>query len=218
MGIFSRMSNMVKAKVNNTLDNMENPIELLDQKIRDMEEQLNNAKLNSAKVLGNVHEIERKLKIAQEESADYDAKVKLALSKSNEDLAKRALSKKLESDKKCESLQSSYNAAKIQAESIKKNLKALQDEIQKTRSYRDEAAARYANAEASKQVNEVLSNVQSKTNSIKLDDIERKISQKEALANGLADLNQIDDFDSEFEKLSDSEDLDAELEKYKNQQ
>lgn len=218
MGIFSRMSNMVKAKVNNTLDNMENPIELLDQKIRDMEEQLNNAKLNSAKVLGNVHEIERKLQTAQEESADYDAKVKLALSKGNEDLAKRALSKKLESDKKFESLQSSYNAAKIQAESIKKNLKALQDEIQKTRSYRDEAAARYANAEASKQVNEVLSNVQSKTNSIKLDDIERKISQKEALANGLADLNQIDDFDSEFEKLSDSTDLDAELEKYKNQQ
>ena len=198
MGIFSRMSNMVKAKVNTTLDNMENPIELLDQKIRDMEEQLNTAKINSAKVLGNVHEIERKLKVAQAESDDYDAKVKLALSKGNEDLAKRALSKKLDSDKKCDSLQASYNAAKIQAETIKKNLKALQDEIEKTRSYRDEAAARYSNAEARKQVNE------------------RKISQKEALANGLADLNNVDDFDSEFAKL-DSTDLDAELEKYKNQ-
>ncbi|MBE6047002.1 MAG: PspA/IM30 family protein [Clostridium sp.] len=218
MGIFSRMSNMVKAKVNSTLDNMENPIELLDQKIRDMEEQLNNAKLNSAKVLGNVHEIERKLKTAQAESADYDEKVKLALSKGNEELAKRALSKKLDSDKKVDSLQESYNAAKIQAETIKKNLKALQNEIEKTRSYRDEAAARYSNAEASKQVNEVLANVQSKTNSIKLDDIERKISQKEALANGLADLGQVDDFDSEFEKLGNSTDLDAELEKYKNQQ
>ena len=100
MGIFSRMSNMVKAKVNTTLDNMENPIELLDQKIRDMEEQLNTAKINSAKVLGNVHEIERKLKVAQAESDDYDAKVKLALSKGNEDLAKRALAKKVEMDKK----------------------------------------------------------------------------------------------------------------------
>ena len=216
MGIFSRMSNMVKAKVNTTLDNIENPIELLDQKIRDMEEQLNNAKINSAKVLGNVHEIEKKLIAAKAESDDYDSKVKLALSKGNEDLAKKALSRKLESDKKCESLQSSYNAAKIQAETIKKNLKALQDEINKTRSYRDEAAARYSNAEASKQVNEVLANVQSKTNSIKLDDIERKIANKESLANGLADLNNIDDFDSEFEKLGDSTDLDAELEKYKN--
>ena len=50
MGIFNRMSNMVRAKVNSTLDDMENPIELLDQKIKDMEEQLSNAKINSAKV------------------------------------------------------------------------------------------------------------------------------------------------------------------------
>ena len=59
MGIFNRMSNMIKGKVNSTLDEMENPIELLDQKIKDMEEQLSKAKLNSAQVLGNVHEIEK---------------------------------------------------------------------------------------------------------------------------------------------------------------
>lgn len=60
MGVFSRISNMFKAKVNNTLDEMENPIELLDQKLREMEEQLSKAKLNSAQILGNVHEIEKK--------------------------------------------------------------------------------------------------------------------------------------------------------------
>ena len=88
MGIFNRMSNMIKGKVNSTLDEMENPIELLDQKIKDMEEQLSKAKLNSAQVLGNVHEIEKKMNAAKNESVDYDSKVKLALSKNNEDLAK----------------------------------------------------------------------------------------------------------------------------------
>ena len=44
MGVFTRMSNMIKGKVNATLDDLENPIELLDQKIRDMEEQLSKAK------------------------------------------------------------------------------------------------------------------------------------------------------------------------------
>ena len=57
MGIFKRMSNMLKSKVNSTLDEMENPIELLDQKISDMEKQLNTAKLNSAQIIGNAHEI-----------------------------------------------------------------------------------------------------------------------------------------------------------------
>ena len=39
--------------------------------------------------------------------------------------------------------------------------------------------------------------------------------RKEALAKGLGELREIDDFDSEFEKLNEL-DLDAELEKYKN--
>ena len=119
MGVFTRISNMVKGKVNATLDEMENPIELLDQKIREMEESLNKAKLSSAQVLGNVHETEKKLELAKKESADYDEKVKLAMSKGNEDLAKRALQRKLDADKKVQSLTASYNQAKANADALK---------------------------------------------------------------------------------------------------
>lgn len=215
MGIFNRMSNMIKGKVNSTLDEMENPIELLDQKIKDMEEQLSKAKLNSAQVLGNVHEIEKKMNAAKNESVDYDSKVKLALSKNNEDLAKRALAKKVDADKKYESLVTTYNTSKAQADALKKNLRALEEELEKTRSYRDEAAARYSTAKASKKVNEVLANVETKTNSINIDNIERMIAREEAMANGLGELKNLDNFDSEFEELGDV-DLDAELEKYKS--
>lgn len=206
---------MIKGKVNSTLDEMENPIELLDQKIKDMEEQLSKAKLNSAQVLGNVHEIEKKMNAAKNESVDYDSKVKLALSKNNEDLAKRALAKKVDADKKYESLVTTYNTSKAQADALKKNLRALEEELEKTRSYRDEAAARYSTAKASKKVNEVLANVETKTNSINIDNIERKIAREEAMANGLGELKNLDNFDSEFEELGDV-DLDAELEKYKS--
>ncbi|TGY42586.1 PspA/IM30 family protein [Clostridium sartagoforme] len=215
MGIFTRMSNMLKSKVNSTLDEMENPIELLDQKIRDMESQLNTAKLNSAQIIGNAHEIKKKLDASEIEVKDYEDKVKLALSKNNEDLAKRALARKIESEKKRDSLKTSYDAARTQADAIKKNLAALEAELNKTRNYRDEAAARYSNAEASQKINEVLTNVQTKSNSIQIDSIERKIQKKESLANGLGELRDIDTFDSEFESL-DAVDLDLELEKYKN--
>ena len=215
MGIFSRMSNMLKAKVNTTLDDMENPVELLDQKLRDMDDQFSKAKLSSAQILGNVHEIEKKLALAKKESEDYDQKVRLAMSKGNEELAKKALARKVEIDKKCVSLQSSYDNAKVQADALKANLRALEEEITKTRNYRDEAAARYSNAEASQKVNEVLANVKTKSNSIQIDSIERKIQRKESLAQGLGELRDIDDFDSEFAKL-DEVDLDLELEKYKN--
>ncbi|MDP4178608.1 MAG: PspA/IM30 family protein [Bacillota bacterium] len=216
MGVMGRLSNIFKAKVNGAIDEIENPIELLDQKIRDMEGSLNTAKLSSAQILGNVHEIEKKIEKATAESQDYDSKVKLALSKGNEELAKAALAKKLEADKTCSSLQTSYTDAKAKAETIKNRLRELEDEIQKTRSYRDEAAARYNNAEASNKVNEILANVDTKNNKINLDDIERKIEAKESRAEGLADLRTDNSLESEFKKLEET-DLDAELLKYKQQ-
>jgi phage shock protein A len=213
MGVFNRISNMFRAKVNDTLDNLENPIELLDQKIRDMEESLNKAKISSAQILGNVHAVEKNMEAALRDSKDFDDKVKLALSKGNEELAKKALQKKLEADKNYESLKLSYNEASKKAEAIKNNLRELEAEIEKTRRYRDEAAARYNNAEASKKVNEILANVQTDSNKINIDDIERKIQKKEAVAEGLADL-KLDSLDDEFDKL-DELDLEAELQKYK---
>ena len=216
MGVFNRISNMFRAKVNDTLDNMENPVELLDQKIRDMEESLNKAKLSSAQILGNVHEIEKKMEASIKESKEFDEKVRFAMSKGNEELAKKALEKKLEADKKHESLKASYEEASKKAEVIKKNLRDLEEEIEKTRNYRDEAAARYNNAEASKKVNEILANVQTSNNRINIDDIERKIQKKEAMAEGLEELRTDNSLDKEFEKLKEL-DLDAELEKYKQQ-
>lgn len=214
MGIFNRISNMMKAKTNSALDNMENPIELLDQKIRDMEESLNKAKISSAQIFGNLKDTQKEMEKAKSASAEYDEKVRLAMSKGNEDLAKKALQLKLDSDKKYETLKKSYDELTVKAQTLKENLIKLQDEIAKTRSYRDEAAARLNTANATKQVNEIMANVQTKSNSINLDDIERKITKEESYAEGLADL-KTPSLDDEFAALE-KDSLDSELEKYRN--
>lgn len=217
MGIFTRLNNIIKGKANSALDKAENPIELLDLKIREMEESLNKAKLSSAEVIGNAHLIKKQMDETLKESNDFDEKIKLAMSKSNEELAKKALQKKIESDKKYTNLKASYDEAKIKSDQLKSKLINLEDEIKKTRHYRDEAAARVNNAEASQKVNEILANIDNGSNSIDLDDIERKISKKEALAEGMSELkNNSDSLDDEFEKLENDIDLDLELQKYKN--
>lgn len=216
MGVMSRISNIFRAKVNNAIDDMENPIELLDQKIRDMEESLNTAKLSSAQILGNVHEVEKKMENAEKESKDYDSKVRLAMSKGNEELAKKALEKKLEADKNYSSLKASYEDARVKAEAIKAKLRDLEEEIEETRRYRDEASARFNNAEASGKVNEILANVDTKNNKINIDDIERKIQKKEAYAEGLGELRTDNSLEDEFKKLEEV-DLEEELKKYKQQ-
>jgi len=214
MGFFSRLGKMTQAKVNEALDGMENPIEMLDQKLRDMDKSLNDAKIASAQVLGGFRQTEKKMGEAQQESVEWDEKVKLAMGKGNEDLAKRALAKKLESDKSYEVLKAIYAAEKIKADVLKKRLVVLQAEVEKTRTYRDEAVARITSAEAGVKVNEILANVSTKSNSINIDSIERKIAEKENLAEGLSEIVEVDNLDSEFEKLG-NPDLDAELEKYR---
>ncbi|MPQ42882.1 PspA/IM30 family protein [Clostridium tarantellae] len=213
MSIFKRISNMVKSKTNAALDNMENPIELLDQKIRDMEKAFSQAKRSSAQIFGNLKETEIKMMEAKNDAEQYEEKVKLAMSKNNEELAKKALKLKLECDKKYESLKVSYTGQREKADVLKARLLELEKELDKTRNYRDEAAARLHNAEASTQINEVIANVQSKNNSINIDDIERKISRKESYSEGLTELKSksLDDEFAELDRLS----LDAELEKYK---
>lgn len=214
MGIFNRISNMLKAKTNSALDNMENPIELLDQKIRDMEESLNKAKLSSAQIFGNLKEIEKEMDKTKAIAVEYDEKVKLAMSKNNEELAKKALKLKLDADKKLQTLTTSHTELEAKAKSLKENLVKLQEEIEKTRSYRDEASARLNTANATKQVNEIMANVQTKKNSINLDDIERKIAKEESYAEGLKNL-RTPSLDDEFAALE-NDNLDAELEKYRN--
>lgn len=131
MGVVNRLSNIFKAKVNTAIDDIENPIELLDQKVRDMDKTLNDAKVASAQILGNVHETEKKLEKAKVDSKDFDEKVKLAVKVGNDDLAKRALAKKLEADKSVESLTASYEEASTKAQAIKAKLRELEEEIQK---------------------------------------------------------------------------------------
>jgi len=214
MGVINRISNMFRAKVNGALDEAENPIELLDQKVRDMEESLNTAKLSSAQILGNVHETEKKMHAALAESQDFDAKVKLAMSKGDEELAKKALQRKLDADKSYASLKNSYEEAAKKGQAIRDKLRDLEAEIQKTRNYRDEAAARYNNANATQKVNEILSNVETGSNKINIDDIERKIVKKESMAEGLGDLKPDTSLEDEFKKLEEVN-LDEELKKYK---
>ena len=87
MTIFNRIFYLLKSKMNSTLDEFENPLELLDQKIRDMECILNEARLSSAKILGNIHEIERRIESLSKESDEYIQTIKLALNKGNEALS-----------------------------------------------------------------------------------------------------------------------------------
>ena len=213
MTIFDRIYYFLKSKINRTLDELENPLELLDQKIRDMECVLNQAKFSSAKVLGSTHEIERKIESLSTESNEYVEAIKLALNKGDESLAKKILQKKLDNDKYYTSLNSSYNNAIEKGHSLKLKLRELEQYLYQTKIYRNEALVRYNAAEANRRIDEIIGNTSTKNSFMPLSDIERIIEKKECFINGLADLNFDNKLNYEIASLT-SLDLNVELKKY----
>ena len=213
MTILNRLSYLLKSKINNTLDELENPLELLDQKIRDMECLLNDARLSLAKTLGNTHEIERRIENLSKESDEYILTIKLALNKGNEVLAKKILQRKLDNDKYFTSLNASYNDANNKSEDLKLKLRELEQNIYKTKIYRNDAFARFNAAEARRKINEIIGNISTKKNYIPLSDIEKSIEKKECFVDALSELCFDDELNSEINNLS-CVDLNIELKKY----
>jgi phage shock protein A len=213
MTILNRISYLLKSKINSTLDEFENPLELLDQKIRDMECALNDAKFSSAKVLGSTHEIERKIESLSTESDQYVEAIKLALSNGDESLAKKVLQKKLDNDKYYNSLNSSYNNAAEKGQSLRLKLRELEQNIYETKIYRNEALVRYNTAEANRKINEIIGTISTKNNFMTLSDIERIIEKKECFISGLNELNFGNELNNEIASLT-SLDLNLELQKY----
>ena len=219
MGIFDRIGNSLKAGVNKIMDANEDTEALIDQAIRDKDEALNVAKTKSAVVFGNVKRLEREMNSSKEDMNNWESKIKLAIEKGNDELASKAIAKQKECEATSIALSKSYQAAKITADNLKKSLVELDDDLRDLRGKRDGLIARLKTAEATQQVNEITANVRTKGNSIDLDRLERKIEEKECLAEGLGEL-KVESLEDEFEALEKttvSDDLAAYKAKYAKQ-
>lgn len=214
MGLFTRISDNIKAGVNKILDANEDTEALIDQAIRDKEVALNEAKIKSATVFGNVKRLEKEMNEAKAEIPEWESKIKLAIEKGNDELASKAIAKKNECESNYANLLKSYQTSDATAKTLKNSLIKLEEDLNDLRGKRDGLVARLKTAEATEQVNAITANVQTKGNSIDLDRLERKIEEKESRADGLAEL-KVTSLEDEFKELEKSS-VANQLSEYKN--
>ena len=98
MGIFRRLSDLLKSNVNDLIDRAEDPEKMVKQIIIDMQQELTKATQNYGKAKASERLAEKKYLEAQKISASWESKAKAALSQGNADLAKQALAKKVKAD------------------------------------------------------------------------------------------------------------------------
>lgn len=99
MAIFERISDLVRANINDLIDKAENPEKMVKQIIIDMEDQLRKATQGLGTAMGSLNQVKKQLENAQEQSNVWQNKAKACLEQGNEELAKKALENKVSQDK-----------------------------------------------------------------------------------------------------------------------
>lgn len=212
MGIFKRLRDLTMASINDMLDKAEDPVKMLNQFLRDMEEDIQEAESAVAKQIA----IEMKFKQQYEEAEEMVQKrteqAMRALEQGNEDLARRALEDKKEHQSRYDELKVQYTTAKTNADQLRGQLTEMKDEYGKMKNKKDLLIARAEAAKAQKQINQAMSGFGKDTASKGFDRMSEKVLQMEAEAKASGELrNSNKKLDDELDALGKSDGVDDEL-------
>lgn len=216
MGIFDRMSRLIRANVNDVIDRAEDPEKMIDQILRDMDSNMRTARTQVAAMIAQEKELEADLQETTGLASEWGAKAKRAVDAGKDDLAREALRRKRDMDENA-AVYSRQHEIQLQTVSkLKDQLRQLESKYQQTLSQRDSLIARQKRAQATRQVTQMASTVSltPMDASSELDRMERKIraTESEALAVGEMQSNTYED---QFRELDYDVDIEKELEALK---
>ena len=218
MAIFERISDLIKANINDLIDKAEDPEKMLKQIIIDMEDQLRKATQGLGTAMGSLNQVKKQLDNAKEQSNEWQNKAKACLEQGNEELAKKALENKVNQDKMVAQYQEMSTAMEAQVNEIKSQIDVLKQKLEEARSKKAMLVARSQMADAKTQMAKTLGNMDSKSAFAKMDKMEQKNAAKEAEADAFSEISGVQESENDpFAQMDKENSINAELEKLKKE-
>ena len=214
MGVFQRLSDLLKSNVNDLIDRAENPEKMGKQIIIDMQKELSKSTQAYGKAKASERLAEKQYTNAQKISAEWEVKAKSALAAGDTELAKKALAKKVKADEDVASYKEMYETISNQTEAIGDQVEVLKAKLEEAKSRQAMLIARSQMADTQKDLAKNVGGFDPSSSLEKFDRMEEKIIRKEAEAEAFSEIAGADDDTSDsFEKLEAESKVDAELQR-----
>lgn len=155
MGVFSRFSDIMRSNVNALLDKAENPEKMVDQTLRDLREDLAEVKQQTAGVMADAKEANRKVENCEEEIRKYTTAAQNALKAGNEGDARKLIAKKQQLEEQLTSLKKTAEINNANADRVHQMHDKLVADIESLETKRDTIKATAATARAQEKINKM---------------------------------------------------------------
>ena len=197
MNIFSRLFKVGQAEAHATINQLENPIKMTEQGIRDMRAEMDKALHALAEVKAMAIRTRNEVNTSQDRAQDYEQKAILLLKKANtgdlapqeaDRLATEALSKKEQSDKEVTRLQSEQEKYQESVKKLEHNVDVLKSNISTWENELRTLQARMKVSSATKSINKQMANIDTSSTVNMLERMKTKVEQEEALAESYGDI------------------------------
>lgn len=219
MGIFGRIGDIFKSNVNHALDIAEDPEKMIKQMVIEMEKGIVKATSSLATAMAQEKKMEREYKKHADASVNWEKKAAQALQAGDEDLARKALSKKAESDTMATQYKQMYDQAATQTSQLKEQVDQMKQKLNEAKMKEKTLTARSQVAKTQKQLAKEMGGFDSSSSLAKFDKLEEKILKSEAEAQALTDISDggVSSLNDEFKALEQSSAVDDDLARLKAQ-
>jgi phage shock protein A len=220
MGIFQKLSLLLRSNINDAIARAENPEKVLNQLIADMREQLSKAKQEVAVAIADEQKLRAQVEEEARQAREWEKRAMLALKEGRDDLAKQALVRQQEHADRAQSLDDTWRRQAQETEKVKASLRELNDKIEEAKRKKNLLIAKQKRAQAQRRIHETMSGLSDRSAFEAFERVAEKIEDSERKSLASAQVTEAltgDKLEDQFKHLETDEDLDRRLAALKKQ-
>jgi phage shock protein A len=210
MSIFGRISDLLSANINAMLDNAEDPEKMAEEYLRQLNNELYEAKTSVAAAMADAMKLNTKEAQYGAEADQWAAKAEAALRAGDEELTKAALARKVNAAKLAQQYKDQSDQQDTQVEQLQNALVQLETRIAETRAKKELIVAKKNRAQTQEAIQRTARGLGNISAMDKLDRLEEKVDDRLARADAMAKLES-GTLESKFRDLEKDQEVDAEL-------